>query len=182
MVGEDMSFRHWSISHENFNKKQSRSLRIKSYLMKEPCKNEVTCCEVEGAWTGKSKPQHVGTSCADPAPRTGIPFMPHHPGLKAGNTCPIHTGGAWVWETRLRGTKRQGRTAQNNTSEAPTGTNQPGTRWDERRGSPRLINFRIPKACKFFWTRTLAFQSIHPQPLIQNTWSRMCLAIVTFSH
>ena len=83
---------------------------------------------------------------------------------------------------RLRGTKRQGRTAQNSTSEAPTGTNQPGTRWDERRGSPRLINFRIPKACKFFWTRTLAFQSIHPQPLIQNTWSRMCLAIVTFSH
>lgn len=97
MVGEDMSFWHWDISHENFNKKQSCSLRTKSYLMKEMCKNEVISCEMERAWTGKKEPQHVwGTSCADPASPTVISFIPHSPVLKAGNTCPLHRrGGVW---------------------------------------------------------------------------------------
>lgn len=103
MVGEDMSFWHWNISHENFNKKQSCSLRIKSYLMKEMCKNEVTCYEVERAWTGKKEPQHVwGTTWADPASCTVFSIIPHSV-LKAGNTRPLHRwGGMSGRETRLR--------------------------------------------------------------------------------
>ena len=175
MVGEDMSFRHWSISHEI-----PWGLKVTWWKSRVRMRHMLRC---GGSMNWEEQASACWHLLCGPCTSHWHPLHAPPPRPQSRKHVPTsQTGGAWGWETRLRETKRQRRTVQNNTSETQTGTNQPGTRWDEWTGSPQLINFWIPKVCKFFWTRTLAFQSTHLQPLIQNTWSRMCFAIVTFSH